>query len=97
MRKHLSRLKGGGLARAAAPARVVTLVLSDVVGDELTTIASGPTVPDTTTFAQALAVLERCGVLGRSARGRPRAVRGRRARRDRGDAEAGRSLLPSGD
>ena len=62
VRKHLSRLKGGGLARAAAPARVVSLVLSDVVGDELTTIASGPTVPDTTTFAQALAVLERCGV-----------------------------------
>ena len=44
VRKHLSRLKGGGLARAAHPARVVTLVLSDVVGDDLSTIASGPTV-----------------------------------------------------
>lgn len=63
VRKHLSRLKGGGLARAAHPARVVTLVLSDVVGDDLSTIASGPTVPDPTTFAAALAVLERRGVL----------------------------------
>ena len=63
VRKHLSRLKGGGLARAAHPARVVTLVLSDVVGDDLSTIASGPTVPDPTTFAEALAVLERRGVL----------------------------------
>ncbi len=57
VRKHLSRLKGGGLAREAAPARVITLVLSDVVGDDLSTIASGPTVPDPTTFAEALAVL----------------------------------------
>jgi len=64
VRKHLSRLKGGGLARAAAPARVVALVLSDVVGDDLSTIGSGPTVPDPTTFAEALAVLERRGVLG---------------------------------
>jgi hydroxypyruvate reductase len=63
VRKHLSRLKGGGLARAAAPARVVALALSDVVGDDLSTIGSGPTVPDPTTFAQALAVLERRGVL----------------------------------
>ena len=63
VRKHLSRLKGGGLARAAFPARVATLVLSDVVGDDLSTIASGPTVPDPTTFADALAVLRRRGVL----------------------------------
>jgi glycerate 2-kinase len=59
VRKHLSRLKGGGLARAARPARLVTLVLSDVVGDDLSTIASGPTVPDPTTFADALGVLGR--------------------------------------
>ncbi len=59
VRKHLSRLKGGGLALAAQPARVATLVLSDVVGDDLSTIASGPTVPDTTTFADALDVLRR--------------------------------------
>jgi hydroxypyruvate reductase len=62
VRKHLSRLKGGGLARAAAPARVVCLVLSDVVGDDLSTIASGPTVPDATTYADALEVLRRRGV-----------------------------------
>ena len=63
VRKHLSRLKGGGLARAAFPARVLTLVLSDVVGDDLSTIASGPTVPDPTTFSDALEVLRRRGVL----------------------------------
>jgi len=63
VRKHLSSLKGGGLARAAAPARVATLVLSDVVGDDLSTIASGPTVPDTTTFADALEALARRDIL----------------------------------
>jgi hydroxypyruvate reductase len=63
VRKHLSRLKGGGLARAAAPARLVCLVLSDVVGDDLSTIASGPAVADPTTFADALAVLRARGVL----------------------------------
>jgi hydroxypyruvate reductase len=59
IRKHLSRLKGGGLARAASPARLVCLVLSDVVGDDLSTIASGPTVPDPTSFDEALAILRR--------------------------------------
>jgi glycerate 2-kinase len=73
VRKHLSRLKGGGLARAAFPARVVALILSDVVGDDLSTIASGPTVPDPTTFAEALAVLTRRGVTPDV----PAAVRGR--------------------
>jgi glycerate 2-kinase len=63
VRKHLSRLKGGGLARLAAPARVVTLALSDVVGDDPSTIASGPTVSDPTTFADALRVLEARGLL----------------------------------
>jgi glycerate 2-kinase len=63
VRKHLSRLKGGGLARAAAPATVSTLILSDVVGDDLATIASGPASPDPTTYADALAVLRRRGVL----------------------------------
>jgi glycerate 2-kinase len=57
VRKHLSRLKGGGLARRAAPARVIALVLSDVVGDDLATIASGPVSADPTTYADALAVL----------------------------------------
>ena len=62
VRKHLSNIKGGRLAAAAAPARVVTLVLSDVVGDDLSTIASGPTVPDETTFADALELLERYSI-----------------------------------
>jgi hydroxypyruvate reductase len=56
VRKHLSAIKGGRLAAAAAPARVVTLMISDVPGDDPSVIASGPTVPDPTTFADALAV-----------------------------------------
>lgn len=63
VRKHLSRLSGGQLARRAAPASVLALVLSDVVGDPLDVIASGPTVPDPTTFASALQALERRGAL----------------------------------
>jgi hydroxypyruvate reductase len=59
VRKHCERLKGGGLARLAAPAPVWALILSDVVGDRLDVIASGPTSPDPTTYADALAVLDR--------------------------------------
>ena len=59
VRKHLSRLKGGGLARAAAPARIACLALSDVVGDDPSTIASGPAAADPTTYATALEVLDR--------------------------------------
>jgi glycerate 2-kinase len=59
LRKHLEQLKGGGLAKLASPASLVTLILSDVVGDPLDAIASGPTVPDPTTFADAWSVLER--------------------------------------
>jgi len=59
VRKHLSQLKGGQLARAAWPATTLTLALSDVIGDPLDVIASGPTAPDPTTFATALEVLER--------------------------------------
>lgn len=62
VRKHLSRLKGGQLARLAAPATVVSLVLSDVVGDPLDVIASGPTAPDPTSFADAWGVIERRGL-----------------------------------
>jgi hydroxypyruvate reductase len=58
IRKHLSAVKGGGLARMAAPANVHALILSDVVGDPLEVIASGPTVPDPTTFADAWAIVE---------------------------------------
>jgi hydroxypyruvate reductase len=59
VRKHLSAIKGGRLAAAAAPARVVSLLISDVPGDDPAVIASGPTVADPTTFADALAVLEK--------------------------------------
>ena len=62
VRKHLSAIKGGRLAVAAAPARVVSLIVSDVVGDDPAVIASGPTALDTTTCADALAVLERYAV-----------------------------------
>jgi len=62
VRKHCSRIKGGHLARLVAPATLVTLILSDVVGDPLDVIASGPTVPDSTTVADAQAVLERYGI-----------------------------------
>ncbi len=63
VRKHISRIKGGNLARMAYPAQVVSLILSDVVGSPLDVIASGPTVPDTTTFQDAYRVLERYGIL----------------------------------
>ena len=59
VRKHLSRIKGGRLAAACAPARVVTLAISDVPGDDPGVIGSGPTVADATTCADALAVLQR--------------------------------------
>ncbi len=59
VRKHLSRIKGGRLAAACAPAKVVTLTISDVPGDDPSVIASGPTVPDATTCADALAILQR--------------------------------------
>lgn len=61
IRKHISRIKGGRLAQAAYPATLLTLVLSDVVGDDLNVIASGPTVPDTSTFQDCLEILDRYG------------------------------------
>jgi hydroxypyruvate reductase len=90
VRKHLSRLKGGQLARAAAPAGVLALVLSDVVGDPLDVIASGPTVPDPTTFADALEVLTRRGILERV----PASVR---ARLEAGAAGEVRETPKAGD
>jgi glycerate 2-kinase len=62
LRKHLSRIKGGRLAAACAPARVVTLTISDVPGDDPSIIASGPTVPDASTCADALAIVRRYGI-----------------------------------
>ncbi len=62
VRKHLSQIKGGWLAAACASARVVTLTISDVPGDDVSVIASGPTVPDATTCADALAILQRYSI-----------------------------------
>ena len=62
VRKHLSRIKGGRLAAACAPARVVTLTISDVPGDDPSIIASGPTVPDASSCAEAVAILQRYGI-----------------------------------
>jgi hydroxypyruvate reductase len=62
LRKHLSAIKGGRLAMACAPARVVTLLISDVPGDAPEVIASGPTVPDASTCADALAICRRYGI-----------------------------------
>ncbi|UCF09856.1 MAG: glycerate kinase [Candidatus Bipolaricaulota bacterium] len=71
VRKHLSRIKGGRLAARAHPARVISLILSDVPGDTLTTVASGPTTADPTTYADALDILERYCLSDRV----PRAIR----------------------
>lgn len=63
VRKHLSQIKGGRLAQSAFPAPLLALILSDVVGDPLDAIASGPTAPDPTTFAEAWSILERYRLL----------------------------------
>lgn len=73
VRKHLSRAKGGELARWAHPATVVSLILSDVIGDDLNAIASGPTVPDPGTFVDTEGVLKKYDIWGRV----PKSVRGR--------------------
>ncbi len=62
LRKHLSRLKGGRLARAAYPSALVSLILSDVIGDDLDSIASGPTVPDHSTFNACLKIVDKYGI-----------------------------------
>jgi glycerate 2-kinase len=59
VRKHISRIKGGQLARLVHPATLLTLILSDVIGDDLDVIGSGPTVPDRSTFADARAIFEK--------------------------------------
>jgi glycerate 2-kinase len=62
VRKHLSAIKGGRLALAAFPARVETLIISDVPGDDVSAVASGPTVPDPSTFAEARAIIAKYGI-----------------------------------
>lgn len=83
IRKHLSAIKGGQLARLAWPATVITLALSDVIGDDLDVIGSGPTVPDCSTFAQALAIVRRHGQVERV----PSTVRQRLERGAAGEIE----------
>ena len=73
IRKHISLVKGGQLARLAYPATVLTLILSDVIGDDLDVIGSGPTVPDRTTFLDARAILEKYAIWA----GVPAAIRER--------------------
>jgi glycerate 2-kinase len=62
IRKHLSDMKGGQLARWAAPAHVISLIISDVIGDAVDFIASGPTAPDTTSFSDALSIIQKYGL-----------------------------------
>ncbi len=91
VRKHLSAIKGGRLAKAAYPARVVALMISDVPGDDPSIIASGPTVPDPSTNADALAIIEKYKIEVPDERAPSLA-------HQRGDAEARRSLLrPRGE
>ena len=62
VRKHISGVKGGGLARAAYPATLISLILSDVVGDDLDVIASGPTVPDSSSFQDCMSIFDKYGI-----------------------------------
>jgi glycerate 2-kinase len=81
VRKHISRIKGGQLARLASPATVLSLLLSDVIGDDLDVIGSGPTAPDASTFARARDILGKYGIFDRV----PAAVRERIERGVRGE------------
>lgn len=90
VRKHLSRFKGGGLARASR-GRLFSLIISDVVGDPLDVIASGPTAPDPTTYADALGVLSRYGLVDRV----PRSVREHLKRGSAGEVPETLKVLPS--
>jgi glycerate 2-kinase len=65
VRKHISAVKGGRLAEIACPAKMVSLILSDVIGDPLDVIASGPTSPDTSTYADAMKVIQKYGLTSR--------------------------------
>jgi len=63
VRKHLSLIKGGRLAEAAYPAQIVSLIISDVVGDDLDVIASGPTVPDNSSFSDCFTIFDKYGII----------------------------------
>jgi hydroxypyruvate reductase len=90
VRKHLSRMKGGRLLNHVNGATVLALMLSDVVGDDMSTIASGPTVPDPTTFADSLAILARYHLKSEV----PASVRSHLERGAAGDPEAPETLKP---
>ena len=90
VRKHLSAIKGGRLAIAAAPAQVVSLIISDVPDDDLSVIASGPTVPDATTSEDALGILAKYKIEVASSRSASPSKRGLR------NAKAGRRAIPEG-
>jgi len=83
VRKHMSAVKGGQLAKACHPRKAVSLILSDVVGDDLGVIASGPTVPDETTFSDAEGILKKYNLWARA----PQSIRRRVARGSRGMIE----------
>lgn len=91
VRKHLSRVKGGRLAEGFRGKRFVTLIVSDVVGDPLDVIASGPTTPDPTTYADALAVLDRYDLRSRT----PASVVGHLERGRRGKLPETPKVLPA--
>lgn len=74
LRKHLSRVKGGQLVKTASPAAVLSLILSDVVGDPLDVIASGPTVPDSSTFQDCLKILEKYSLMDRTPQSTQRVI-----------------------
>jgi len=83
VRKHISGVKGGRLAHRVFPATLISLILSDVIGDDLDSIASGPTVPDGTTFDDCLVVLDKYGIRSKV----PRAVLERLRKGSRGEVE----------
>ena len=95
VRKHLSAIKGGRLAAAAHPARVVTYLISDVPGDDPSVIASGPTVPDPTTYLEALEVLARYGIDGPATVLRTSSAPGRPASSWRPPSPVTRRSLPT--
>jgi glycerate 2-kinase len=93
VRKHISAIKGGQLAGLAAPAHVISLILSDVIGDNLDVIGSGPTSPDASTFAMARGVFEKYGIWNKA----PRAVRMRLESGVKGEIEETPKSCPNAE